>query len=1337
MIDRGGVPAVPFRRVLWLLVVPPIVCLVAGLVALLPAGPAEPAAELDRTQVRLQETFQSILHRNGQLAQRALEEDPEEVLEAARRSPGGLRVEGVARLDSNREFLEWDGTPAEPPDGFEYPDWPGWTIRVDGVRTRLLARASSSDGTRLGLVSFVIDSTLDDLRFDRLLPDDLSRRITWPVEFRDTAAHYGERLLEPPDVPQDEGVTDPQHERLTWLRAPSGESLALVRLATIDRQRRRAGAVRLGLAWGAVSLVLMLALLFDWRSLTCTAPGILAAVGAVALARTVLIVGEVPLRLLSRTLGSASVYGSGGALRGLASPADLLLTAVAIYLLCVALRRFLARWSQSKPLLAGLVGLACAGLVSSAGVFLALSLARNSRLPLSDRPAPFVLDVRLGLWLGLVLVLLGAAELWAQLYSHRRHGPSGGAPRRLPIAAAFVILAVGTSFLMLDRTQRLTLEQLTHEIAPQVLEQNARRRVALVAAVRGIQARYDGTFPPDVPLSSRSDYLAYHNWVHGDLFHEGYKSSLSFYSTDGTPISHFGFDLPALDETPGFDYPEGRLEKIEVFDSQPGVPKNLLHVEVPVVRDGQVLGFIIGHVLDEPENQPFLPWSRPYLAAMGPGGPAGGDEQLIGRLEYVLYDGEGAVQLTTLVRPPAVGDEAESPPAEGQVVRVLAGDQPMIGLALAGQAGQRHLLLLPRPGMLERLAMAVRVSLLGLTLVALLGLVGIAGRKGGIGQLVRGLRGSFYRRLLATLLLASIVPLIFLAFLLETYIERQGEAALANRASRMVSSAQRIIGDYSAVTDVEGNRPVILDDNILYWLRNVVGQEFHVYSDGLLQATTKRELFASGLLPPRLEGEVAHNLIREGVPYEVVPTAVGQSVVPVAYAAVHLGGRTDQELIVAVPLAGQQREIARAIGRVTEMIVLATVAIVALLAVAAAFLARTVARPVRALVGATARIAGGDYGARLQPQTQDEIAELVHGFNAMASALSRQRADLEHQRDYRETLLRHATTGVISVDGAGRIVTLNPASGQLLEAAEAELKVGAELVPALESSPELAPLARAMATARTDGEPMEVDLERDDEPRRLRLARVELRNSTGEGFGGLILLDDVTDLMRSNQLAAWAEMARVIAHEIKNPLTPIQLSSDHLGMLLSRAEIPPTPEMKACLDTIVKQVRALYDIAGEFSTYAKLPALTPEATDPQEFMQATLAPYRTAMPGGIELVEEYRPAPSISIDSRVLRRALVNFVENALQAMVDGGKLVVGVEHDAERREVLLTVSDTGPGLSADVRSRLFEPYFSTKSSGTGLGLAIAQRAIEAHDGRIEVVSAPTVGTRFTIHLPA
>jgi two-component system, NtrC family, nitrogen regulation sensor histidine kinase NtrY len=224
--------------------------------------------------------------------------------------------------------------------------------------------------------------------------------------------------------------------------------------------------------------------------------------------------------------------------------------------------------------------------------------------------------------------------------------------------------------------------------------------------------------------------------------------------------------------------------------------------------------------------------------------------------------------------------------------------------------------------------------------------------------------------------------------------------------------------------------------------------------------------------------------------------------------------------------------------------------------------------------------------------------------------------------------------------------------------------------------------------------------------------------------------------MRSNQLAAWAEMARAIAHEIKNPLTPIQLSTEHLQRLLRDRNVLPDPNVEACIDTVMKQVRTLYDIAGEFSAYAKLPALKPEPADAVAFMRGAVGPYRAAHPENVTLEERYEPSGRAAIDGKVLGRAVVNLIENALQAMTDGGTLTVAVAPDDERNEVVLTVADTGVGLSAEVRRRLFEPYFSTKSSGTGLGLAIVRRAVEAHQGRIEVEAGESRGTAFRIHLP-
>jgi two-component system nitrogen regulation sensor histidine kinase NtrY len=541
--------------------------------------------------------------------------------------------------------------------------------------------------------------------------------------------------------------------------------------------------------------------------------------------------------------------------------------------------------------------------------------------------------------------------------------------------------------------------------------------------------------------------------------------------------------------------------------------------------------------------------------------------------------------------------------------------------------------------------------------------------------------------------------------------------------------------DYGEATLETGGLTRVNDD-FLYWLRTVVDQEIHIFENGLLHATSKRELFASGLLPPRLDGEVQRRLVEEGRPNLVVRTRIGSSMIPVAYAPLR-SAVPGSEFVVAVPTLLEQRQIERAVDRIVETILLATVLLVGLLAVVAAYLARTWARPVRELVGATARIAAGDYETRLEPRTRDEVAELVSGFNSMAGALAAQRADLERRRESMERLLRHATTGVISVDPEGRIVTLNPAARTLLSAAGSRLRDGADLVRALSRTPSLEPLAAVLGVepARR-GEPEEVDLEIDATPHRYRLMRVNLPDSGGGTVGRLILLDDVTEMMRSNQLAAWAEMARAIAHEIKNPLTPIQLSTEHLRRLLRDRDALPDPDLEACLETVIKQVRTLYQIAGEFSAYAKLPALAPEPADPVAFLRATLGPYRAAKPQGVEIVERYEPTGSVAIDGKVLARAVINLVENALHAMPDGGTLTISVRADEERGLARISVADTGTGLDPGVRKRLFEPYFSTKSSGTGLGLAIVRRAVEAHQGSIDVESERGRGTTFHIRLP-
>jgi signal transduction histidine kinase/HAMP domain-containing protein len=1255
---------------------PLLVALAAGVGNWARPTPAD-LSEIDRPRQRLVETFQSLVEEVSRIGSAALATSPRRAwIEAqSRRAVTDQRVEGIGVLGPDLRFTSWAGMPADPPDWFADPQHPDWSVRIEGVRTRLLARTGPDSLGRTALVSFVVDSTLDDLSFRGLLPNDLRRGLQIDVDFASPA-----------------GTGEPDANRVP-LRSPAGDVLALahVKPASPDQRARRVRHV--GRAWAAVLFVVLLAFLFDWAALCRRGSGLALAAAALVIGRGALLWQNGTGHLLPRELGAPSVYGSSKLWGLLESPADLLLTGATLYLLCVAMRVCgTANADRASP--AGRLALAGAGLAAAgatlAAAAMAVSLARNSRVPLLERPAPFEWDPRLALWLGLVLTILGAAELWALSWPRRRFGRQRPSP--VHVAIGLVVLSVIASLVLQRQSGRLAVERLGSEYAPQVLDQAARRQLSLTTAMQQIVDAFEATRAPGDRDGRRPEFLAYRHWVASELFRSRYKSSVDFYTPQGEPVNHFGFGLPLLDEAiPSFGTltadPKVEREYIDVQASQP----SLLHAAAPLRRGDEPAGIVVGHVLDEPDNLPFLPWSQTYLAALGPGIPRVGTEAMGGGLQYVLYDAFGGVSLTTLLQPPADTGDLRDAAAAGRTIRVRAGDEPYVALALEEADGRMHLLLLPRWTLAERLGAIVRLSLLGLTVLGALAVTARALRPGGLRGLVPELRGSFYRKLLA--------------------------------------AAQRVIEDYSVdVTEGEAE----LTDDILYWLRRIVGQEIHLYRDGVLQASSTRELFDSGLLTPRLDGEVRRRLVDEGLPHLVAPMSIGPSDISVAYAPVRQLGDSPSQLIVAVPLVLEQRQIARAVARVAEMILLATVALVGLLAVAGAALARTVARPVRDLVEATGQIAAGDYATRLVPETEDEVAELVHGFNTMAAALARQRADLERRRDYIETLLRHATTGVVSLDTAGRVVTLNPAAAELLSSTP--LQMGSDLAAVLAAAKETEALARGLDRARS-GEPVDVDLPVDP-PRRLRGVRVELRKTDGERFGTLILLEDVTELMRSNQLAAWAEMARAIAHEIKNPLTPIQLSTEHLARLLSDRPQGPTPEEQACLETIIKQVRALYDIAGEFSAYAKLPVLAPKATDPVAFMSGVVSPYRASKPPGLTIDERYADAPAIAADPKVLSRAVVNLIENALQAMPEGGTLTVGVAGGERNGRVELSVADTGPGLGREVRRRLFEPYFSTKSSGTGLGLAIVRRAVEAHGGTIEVTSAPNRGTTFRIYLP-
>jgi two-component system nitrogen regulation sensor histidine kinase NtrY len=438
------------------------------------------------------------------------------------------------------------------------------------------------------------------------------------------------------------------------------------------------------------------------------------------------------------------------------------------------------------------------------------------------------------------------------------------------------------------------------------------------------------------------------------------------------------------------------------------------------------------------------------------------------------------------------------------------------------------------------------------------------------------------------------------------------------------------------------------------------------------------------------------------------------------------------------------------------------------------FLAKRITRPVQRLAAGAREIGAGHLDHRIEPDTHDEFGALVEAFNAMAAELDssqqrleRSRIDLERKsleadarRRYLETILERIATGVVCFDAQGRVSVVNPVARRLL-ALDADA-LGAPAVSVF-GREDLRPLAAFATNGRgrraIDGDggvavaappdmaaQHEVTLVRDGHERHLLAASTTL-GGDGGALDSVLVVDDVTPLVRAQKVAAWRDVARRLAHEIKNPLTPIQLSAERLKRHFGEAPEPTRRLVDECARAIVAEVESLKSLVDEFSQFARMPAPKAVPTDLNALLADAVALY-----GGVVTHAriELRPAPdlpAVRLDPEQVRRVVINLVDNAVEALAearDTGRLAAGTvglitidtAYEPAHGVVRLRVADNGPGLPAGDRSKLFMPYYSTKGRGSGLGLAIVRRIIAEHGGSIEAGDHPPHGTCFTIELP-
>ncbi len=425
----------------------------------------------------------------------------------------------------------------------------------------------------------------------------------------------------------------------------------------------------------------------------------------------------------------------------------------------------------------------------------------------------------------------------------------------------------------------------------------------------------------------------------------------------------------------------------------------------------------------------------------------------------------------------------------------------------------------------------------------------------------------------------------------------------------------------------------------------------------------------------------------------------------------------------------------------------------------ALYLSKLVTRPVVALAEATQEISRGRLDYRVEVSAADEIGDLVRSFNRMAEELetSRRQIDasshdlgaaniaLEQRRRHIETILESIPTGVLSLDAGRRITHVNHALLRMFnasgcESANPNVAIGAALrdVFPQEVLEDLEPLLRRADRMGTTTTQLEMALH--PSPFNAAVTVATLQHE-GQRLGYVLVFEDLSDLLKAQKQTAWREVARRVAHEIKNPLTPIALSAERIRRHLDRGSPPDAASLEvlhSCSETIGGAVETLRTLVDEFSTLARFPTAQPAPANINSIVENTLAMFN----GRLDSIHVQTflaiDLPKVMADSEAIKRALANLVDNAAEAMQ--GALVREIQIStslvASRDAIEITVADTGHGVTQELKERLFLPYFSTKQRGTGLGLAIVSRIIEDHHGSIRVEENQPVGTRFVVELP-
>jgi signal transduction histidine kinase len=802
-----------------------------------------------------------------------------------------------------------------------------------------------------------------------------------------------------------------------------------------------------------------------------------------------------------------------------------------------------------------------------------------------------------------------------------RQARGGSQTRRLvAVFAGFAVPAIAMYPSLLSYATASKEQLIATRYAPRAASQRNEVQQGLNEALEQINAMKSLVdFVRSTPAPTTDSALAV--WRNTSLATSRLTSAIELYAADGALVSRFALNLPE------YTTPRYQASKCEWDVFEEVLPFGASERDVPrasrgICDHGVIRGSIVVRVMLDYRALPFTSPQNPYMELLRPDSEAAPEGSQGNDIEFVGYSWSRATVngsgTSTWILPDDVFQRVVA--SRQPFWTTLSRDRTRFRVYVTNDRGGIYAMGYPVPTWFGHLVNLAELIVLVLVLYALLVLGAavfstVATTAPADGRaLLREFRSSFYRKLFLAFVAAVVVPVVALAFGVRTYFANQARAELEETAGRTATVAQRLVEDYATLQQRGTTAIAPIDDQIMVLVSRAIDQDVNLFDGSSLEATSQRDLFASGLFSRRTPGTVYRQIVLERRPSFVGVEQLGNVPYRVASAPVRAGGRDG---IVMVPLPLGQQQLDRQIDELDRQVIFWAVLFLLLGAGMGYLIAERIADPINRLSHATRRIARGDLDARTAATSVDELGRLVGDFNRMADDLKRQRKELE----------------------------------------------------------------------------------------------------------------------RTQRLEAWADMARQVAHDIKNPLTPIQLSAEHAKRINADHGRPLSPVLEECVHAILTQVSLLRQIASEFSSFASSPTARPEPTALPELFEEVVAPYRTGLDGRIRItVDAASSLPPAYIDRTLFSRALTNVIENALHAMPGTGQLAIRAT--VQDLAIVVEIADTGVGMDADAIARIFEPYFSTKATGTGLGLTIAKRNVEVAGGTIAVTSARGVGSTVTIRVP-